>query len=703
MTAPAARAIDCAMLSGLPSLPLLADVALGLRALPAGVPSLNALLRHDPAWVLRLLRASELIATPAGDGGPARRIDAVIDACGNSLIQVALLDARTRIQRSGVDLAGHHAFWAHSILTAEIASGLATLGGRCDPDESFIAGLLLDVALPLLAVAPGGGERHVHRLAEHELTALEIAHGGEHHGEVAAALLSAEWSTELADALRFSHADGALFADAPEHLRLARAAEELAGGGVADATQQRALAKRLTGLSADALDAALQAAHGRALERCRRIEVDAADTLFPAGACYRPTFDVADAQPDDSAALTGFARAGLFGQVYAHGDETVLCSMLKLASALLLDLPAPQMLRAGQGGSAFMPIAAQDAHASSIDFAQAGLDGIWRQLSSGSAWLCSDTREAAALPVSLQRLLRVSSGQTGLIQPLRSDAGVEALALYHFPTSFAPALMRRSDELHALAEGAGRALRLQQLRLRELGELRQGMAEQYSGHARQLRADLHTPLGLMRHQIKSMRLKMGADSMVDSELTVFGDQIERIDTVLRQFEGRPPDVSADAQRIDLNQLMEQTVAEFEERVLRARSISTELHLDAALPPLHLPLGVLRELTHALLALSAEQVGTSGRIAVSTAEGLNLNGSLFAEVRVRDFGRGMDAARVAALFAPDGSGGSRTTPARALALARSLGGSLSCKSAVGQGTVFQLLLPRTTRRPAAKAA
>lgn len=704
MTAPAARAIDCAMLSGLPSLPLLADVALGLRALPAGLPSLNALLRHDPVWVLRLLRASALIATPAGDGGAGRRIDAVIDACGNALIQVALLDARARVQRSGVDLAGHRAFWAHSILTAEIARALAAAGSRCDPDESFIAGLLLDVALPLLAVAPGGGERHAHSPTEHELAALETAYGGEHHGEVAAALLSAEWAAGLADALRFSHADGALFIDAPEHLRLARAAEELAGGGAADTTQQRALAQRLTGLSADALDSALQAAHSRAFERCRQVEVDAADTLLPAGAPYRPTFAIAiaDAQPDDSAALTGFARAGLFNQVYARGDEASLWTSLKLASALLLDLPAPQILRAGQGGSAFMPIAEQGENAPHIDLAQPGLEGVWRQLSSGAAWLCSDAREAAALPVSLQRLLRVSPGQTGLIQPLRSEAGVEALALYHFPASLTPALMRRSDELHALAEGAARALHQQQLRLRELGELRQGMVEQYAVHARQLRGDLHTPLGLMRHQIKSMRLKMGADAMVDSELTVFGDQIDRIDTVLRQFEGRPPDVSADAQRIDLNQLMEQTVAEVEERVLRARSISTELHLDAALPPLHMPLGVLRELLHALLAISAEQVGTSGRIAVSTAEGLNLNGSLFVEVRVRDFGRGMDAGRVAALFAPDGSGAKQATPAHALALARSLGGSLSCKSAVGQGTVFQLLLPRTTRRPSGVA-
>ena len=49
-------------------------------------------------------------------------------------------------------------------------------------------------------------------------------------------------------------------------------------------------------------DSALQAAHSRALERCRLVEVDAADTLLPVGAPYRPTFGIADAQPDDSAA-----------------------------------------------------------------------------------------------------------------------------------------------------------------------------------------------------------------------------------------------------------------------------------------------------------------------------------------------------------------------------------------------------------------
>jgi signal transduction histidine kinase len=114
---------------------------------------------------------------------------------------------------------------------------------------------------------------------------------------------------------------------------------------------------------------------------------------------------------------------------------------------------------------------------------------------------------------------------------------------------------------------------------------------------------------------------------------------------------------------------------------------------------------MRDIVAALLTVSAEQIGGGGgRIAVSSADGVNWNGVLHAEIRIRDFGRGMDAARVAALFASTaGEGQARPTLSHALAQIRALGGSLSCKSAIGQGTVFQLLLPRQTRRRAPAAA
>lgn len=685
------------MLPGQPTLPLIADVALGRRAMPSGLRSFNALLRLDPVLVLRLLRVAGRLPEMPMDG-PGPRLNAVIDACGRPLLQAALLDADDRLRSGAQGGSGYQSFWIHSLFTAEIARELALRSGRADPDEMALAGLLLDVALPLQASA--AQTRFSRGLGEAEMAALEVSETGMHHGEAGADLLAVPWAPDLADALRFSHADPSLFGDVPYSLKLARAAEELAGGGRGDAEQQSLLAQRLTGLDPAAVAEVMQRARLRLVELGHLLGLARVEQSSAAGLPWCPAFDPLPASPTEPPVVLELARAGLLAQVCDHDEEAPLWRSLDLASALLFDLPAPRVLRGdpGQGGR-FRP---GEATGLPVDFTASGLEAVWAVLASGQSWSCADMRAASALPVGLQRLLRLSAGEAAWLQPLVSDAGVEALALYRLPAAALATLNARCGELNALATASAASLRRQSGRAQALTELRDGMAEQYAVHARQLRGDLHTPLGLLRHQVKSMRLKMGADSLVDSELTVFGDQIERIETVLRQFEARPPEASVEAQRLDLNQLIEQVLAEADERLFNTRSITTELHLDSALPPLHLPLAALRELLQTLMATSADQVGTSGRIAVSTAEGINLNGTLFAEIRIRDFGRGMDAERVAALFAPDGSASGRPSLAQALTLARALGGSLSCKSAVGQGTVFQLLLPRNTRRPGGAA-
>jgi hypothetical protein len=127
--------------------------------------------------------------------------------------------------------------------------------------------------------------------------------------------------------------------------------------------------------------------------------------------------------------------------------------------------------------------------------------------------------------VSLQRLMRLSHGDACVIVPMISDGTLEALALHRLSSALLPELRARAGELDMLAVAAARASHLQRTHDRDLSDLRRSMADHYSAHAKQLRADLHTPLGLLKHQVKSMRLKMGADSMLESELAVFNDQV----------------------------------------------------------------------------------------------------------------------------------------------------------------------------------
>lgn len=717
MSATAASAIECAVLSGAPSVPVIAGTALGLRAPQGEAQPLSSLLRADPVLVLRVLRASEALEHTNGLSA-ARRIDAVIDAGGQALIRAAMLDTHHWSSRVGGVPDGFRRYWSHSLLTAETARELSLRCGHSDPDEAYIAGLLLDVALPLLSANPS----YLNLLAQghHEsvLAGLESTELGVSHAELAADLLPAGWAGELADALRFHHADAALFHDAPELLRVARAAEELSGGGSGDAMQHAALAHALTGLPMDQLNDAWQTACRRTHSRLDALQL--LDPMAPmiAGEPYRPFFEVslvpsfdpssdpANGNDPQQSVLLDLARSGLLAQVLEPTADNDVLRAYRLAGALLLDLPMPQMLLPAHGETRFAVLdEAGEPGGVQLDLAHSGLGDIGQQLLRGQPWYCEDAQQAARLPISIQRLLRPARGEACLVLPLLGDGRVEALALHRMPVSALSGLRKRATGLDALTGATARALRMQRVQARNLGELRSSMVEQYAAHSRQLRADLNTPLGLLKHQVKSMRLKMGADSMLESELSVFNDQVIRIDTVLHQFESRPPDITAAAQWTDINQLIEQIMAETDERTFRARSITTELHLDSALPPLHLPLSAMRDIVAALLTVSAEQIGGGGgRIAVSSADGVNWNGVLHAEIRIRDFGRGMDAARVAALFASTaGEGQARPTLAHALAQIRALGGSLSCKSAIGQGTVFQLLLPRQTRRRAPAAS
>lgn len=686
------------MLFGAPSVPVIAGVALGMQALPGEFPSLAALLRSDPALVLRLLRASDAIDCPAG-AGILRRIDSVIDVGGQALIQAALLDTCQSASGAPQPPAGYRRYWTHSLLTAETARELSSRCGGSDPDEAYVAGLLLDVALPLLASSPQYVALFSEGMSEHWLSQRERTDFGVSHAEVGADLLPEGCAGDLADALRFHHSDVALFSDAPELLRVVRAAEELAGGGVGDAIQHAALAHALTGLPMEHLNDAWQAACSRVNSLLAALQLADPWVTTLAGDLYCPQFEPASPTVQGASSLTGLVRTGLFAQMLAPGVGKDIWCAYRLAASLLLDLPSPAVLLPVQGQTGFALMEASgEVGPPQIDLSQPGLDGIRQQLAQGLPWYCESAQQASALPVSFQRMLRPARDQACIMLPVMSDGGLEALAMHRVPVAAVAALRARTPELAALTGATAGALRTRRAHDRDLGELRRSMVDQYTAHSKQLRADLHTPLGLLRHQVKSMRLKMGADSMLESELSVFHDQVARIDAVLRQFESRPPDITAASQWTDVNQLIEQIVSEVGERTLQSRSITTELHLDPALPPLHLPLAVMRDIVTTLLTVGAEQMGSGGRIALSSADGVNCNGGLYAEIRIRDFGRGMDAARVAALFEPQpGEAGVRNALVQALAQARALGGSLSCKSAIGQGTVFQLLLPRLTRR------
>ncbi|WP_018409919.1 HDOD domain-containing protein [Methyloversatilis thermotolerans] len=689
-------AIDGVLPSGLPTLPFLAGVVLGERALPSGADAPAALLRLDPLWVLRLLRASATLALPSSDR-VAQRFETTLAVCGQALLRAAVLADFDERQSGRLPDPARCRFQLHSLLCAHIARELAQATGQCDMDEAFFAGLLADVALLLLARSEAGAQRMAQVADEHALASAEIEAVGEHHGAMAARLLHGCASDELLDALRFSHAAADLFADAPVLVRILRAAEELSGGSPNDLDVRLSIASALLKLPPDAVAMALARARDGTATAAAWLELPAAECLVDEAWVFRPEAHTVSAGAPDERLLRRLARDGLLGKAFGHGGDAGIWAQFRVACALLCDCVPLRGWRSEPGSPLWPAIDGGTTEVrEALDLSP--LTSVREQLIAGRPVWLEDRLAIQALPVNLQRQLAArGEHRVVLLLPLPASGLVEAVALFRLDLAQHRALSADPEALLALAAAAGGAFAHHHRQHRELTEQRRALSEHGQRAIRHLRSELHSPIALSRQQIKAMRLKMGAESLVEPEMGVLGDQIQRIETVLEQFEARPSDVSVEVQRVDLNQLVEQVVADAEQRLFRNRVLTTEMHLDSALPPLHLPAAVIRNVLVSLIAVSADQFGAKGRIAFSTAEGLVVNGTAFAEIRVRDFGRGMDSARLAELFAGDGSQGGRGRLSQALAEVKALGGSLSCKSAVGQGTVFQILLPRTTRR------
>jgi hypothetical protein len=291
-----------------------------------------------------------------------------------------------------------------SLLTAETARELSLRGGKSDPEEAFIAGLLLDVALPLLSrsveYAPLLAQGNVESL----VTAQERSAFGISHAEIGAALLPGPWAGDLADALALSSLRrGAVrrcARTAARGARCRRAVRRRVG---------RCHAARSAGACADRLP--MEQLNDAWQTACRSTDASGnarsgrTGRSALAGELYRPYFEPVPAIDAQQPALGNLARAGLLAQVLAPTPDTDVWRAYRLAAALLLDLPSPKILLRVSGDMHFATADGAVGRAvERFDLSRGDLKGCDRSCRRGACGTATSEQQAARLPVSLQRL-----------------------------------------------------------------------------------------------------------------------------------------------------------------------------------------------------------------------------------------------------------------------------------------------------------
>lgn len=676
-------------------LPSLRETATALlRALSAGTPSPGDAARIivlDPVLVFELLQTR-----PLEHNEPVSLVAAIarrIEDTDVGLLQAWALRHLVQQPQRRIGSGTHRHHCLHSQFVAELAAHIARETDQVSAEEAYAAGLLHDIGLLWLAeYAENYGELLAQASDERSLSTGEWARYGRDHGEISSSLAArCGIPAGVADAIALHQADPDSLLTAHPLVRTIAAAEELATYRGSQDPRSLDNACRLTQLDGAILVSLLAETPRIVQERADAlgIPVDLAALPRPWNAAVREEATDATDAGIARAALAAFTR-GSFGK----GCST--WSDLGLAAQLLLGLDAPVLfLRPMEGDE--LTGAANPAHP--------GLNQIHISVDDENSVIAEAYRDAVetrfqaaprppgrcAADWQLARWL----GSDGLLCVPWSNAFESGVAVFPCATN-----EDTSDEVgqtlrRLLTDAATLRISERSAEERLRREIEENISRRYVDHARRIAHEASNPLTVIKTYLGIIDEKVD-DATLKEQLNLLSDELDRVATLIRRtsdFSGILPSGPAHS---GVAEILHDLRALYEEALFARRGIHFELRTAPNLPAAAIPPDALKQVFLNLFKNAAEALPEGGKLSVSAVSGINANGSACLEVRVVDNGPGMSPERVQNLFA----GGARisTKPGGGVGLpmVRELvtknGGTILCRSQLGSGTVFQLLLP-----------
>ncbi|MBU2640905.1 MAG: HAMP domain-containing histidine kinase [Gammaproteobacteria bacterium] len=216
--------------------------------------------------------------------------------------------------------------------------------------------------------------------------------------------------------------------------------------------------------------------------------------------------------------------------------------------------------------------------------------------------------------------------------------------------------------------------------------------------ARRAVHEVANPLTIMRNYVNLLSDKLGADSSVQRDLSIIGDEIERVARIVRGItaaEEIPAPVSAAGlELVSVNSIVSELVRMSLGTLFTPNNVSVQIDLNPEVPPLPLQKDSLKQVLFNLAKNAVEAMSAGGHLKFSTRL-IDANGQREIEIEIADTGPGLPAAVAAHLFEPLVSEKGGDHAGLGLNISHSLiermSGQLRCESGP-QGTHFFIRLP-----------
>ena len=216
--------------------------------------------------------------------------------------------------------------------------------------------------------------------------------------------------------------------------------------------------------------------------------------------------------------------------------------------------------------------------------------------------------------------------------------------------------------------------------------------------ARKVVHEANNPLGIINNYLHILGMKLGEDHPVQGEIDIIKEEIERVGKIILRIRDIPEGMEQQARKLDINQLITDLDKLFQSSLFPSHNISSTLSLDRSIPAIRTQRSVMKQILTNLVKNAVEAMPQGGNLTISTRDNAYLNGKAHIEIQVIDDGPGIPPDIMQQLFTPVTSTKDSSHSGLGLAIVKNLldelSGDIVCTSSAGQGTRFQLYLPRT---------
>jgi HD-like signal output (HDOD) protein/nitrogen-specific signal transduction histidine kinase len=234
-----------------------------------------------------------------------------------------------------------------------------------------------------------------------------------------------------------------------------------------------------------------------------------------------------------------------------------------------------------------------------------------------------------------------------------------------------------------------------ELRRREQ-ELETTLTSRFEQQARKVVHETGNPLGIIKNYLKIVSRKLPDEHDVQQELTILGEEIDRVTQIVRslgELVETPPATGA----FDVNAVIGEMLALYGESLFSSCGIALIKSLEANLSPVGGDRDSFKQILFNIWKNGSEAMPEGGHFIISTRGNIIHDEQHYIEIHLSDSGPGIPQEVMERLFQPLPTNRRPGHFGVGLSIVASmverLGGQISCQSQAGKGTSFIILLPQ----------